>query len=67
MDGFKWSTTFEFLRIFIGIAIIVFSQELNLTYNLTLSSFLLSYFAVSAILNLLLNKSVPLRNIQEIS
>ena len=62
MDGFKWSTTFEFLRIFIGIAIIVLSQELNLTYNLTLATFLLSYFAVSAILNLLLSKSVRLGN-----
>ena len=67
MDGFKWSTTFEFLRIFIGIAIIIYSQEFNLTYNFTLATFLISYFSVSAILNFLLIKSVPLRNIQEIS
>ena len=67
MDGFKWSTKFEFLRISIGIAIIIYSQQFGLTYNLTLTFFLLSYFAVSAILNLLLIKSVPIRNIQEIS
>ena len=67
MDGFKWSTKFEFIRIFIGIAVIIYGQQLNLTSNLTLASFLFSYFTVSAILNLLLIKSVPLRNIQEIS
>ena len=55
------------ILILIGIAVIVFSQEFNLTYNLTLTALLLSYFAISAILNLLLIKSVPLRNIQEIS
>ena len=63
MDGFRWSTTFESIRIIVGIAIIIYSQQLSLTYNLTLAIFLLSYFTVSAILNLLLIKSVPQRKI----
>jgi len=67
MDGFKWSTSFEFLRIIIGITTIIYSQQFGLTYNLTLMIFLLSYFTVSVILNLLLIKSLPIRNIQEIS
>ena len=36
MDGFKWSVSFEFIRISIGILIIIFQEELLLTYNLSL-------------------------------
>jgi len=63
MDGFRWSTIFESIRITVGIAIIIYSQQLSLTYNLALAIFLLSYFTISAILNLLLIKSLPQRKI----
>ena len=67
MDGFKWSIAFEFIRVLIGISIIIFSQALGLSVNPLLSTFLLSYFLISAILNFLLVKSLPQRKLEEIS
>tara|TARA_B100001093_G_scaffold225541_1_gene216130 strand:- start:4 stop:1251 length:1248 start_codon:yes stop_codon:yes gene_type:complete len=61
MDGFKWSTTFEFLRIIIGMLVIYFQEELILTDNPTISLFLLTYLVLSVILNFLILKSVPSR------
>ena len=61
MDGFKWSTTFEFLRIIIGMLVIYFQEELLLTDNPTISLFLLTYLVLSVILNFLILKSVPSR------
>ena len=66
MDGFKWSINFEFLRITIGILIIVFYKDLSLSYNLSLSIFMLSYFLVSLIINLFIVKSLPKRQTEEI-
>tara|TARA_B100001769_G_scaffold272634_1_gene267388 strand:- start:88 stop:1347 length:1260 start_codon:yes stop_codon:yes gene_type:complete len=67
MDGFKWSISFEFVRIVLGILIITFQEELVLTYNPSISIFLFSYLIISFILNLLIQKSVPARILQEIS
>ena len=61
MDGFKWSTTFEFLRIIIGMLVIYFQKELLLTDNPIISLFLLTYLVLSVILNFLILKSVPSR------
>ena len=61
MDGFKWSTTFEFLRIIIGMLVIYFQEELILTDNPTITLFLLTYLVLSVILNFLILKSVPSR------
>ena len=61
MDGFKWSTTFEFLRIIIGMLVIYFQEELLLTDNPTITLFLLTYLVLSLILNFLILKSVPSR------
>ncbi|CAI8312193.1 MAG: sterol desaturase family protein [Flavobacteriales bacterium] len=61
MDGFKWSTTFEFLRIIIGMLVIYFQEELLLTDNPTITLFLLTYLVLSVILNFLILKSVPSR------
>ncbi|MBT3281494.1 MAG: sterol desaturase family protein [Cryomorphaceae bacterium] len=67
MDGFKWSTSFEYVRIVIGIAVIAFQGDLQLTNNPSISIFLISYLVISFILNLLVQKSVPARIFQEIS
>ena len=59
MDGYKWSISFEFTRIILGILVLCFQQYLFLTYNPLISIFLLSYFTVSATLNLLILRSIP--------
>ena len=67
MDGFKWSVSFEFIRIFIGLIVILLQGDFQLTSNPSMSMFLLSYLIISFILNLLVQKSVPERILQEIS
>ena len=67
MDGFKWSVSFEFIRIFIGVTVILLQGDFQLTSNPSMSIFLLSYLIISFILNLLVQKSVPERILQEIS
>ena len=59
MDGYKWSINFEFMRIFIGILVLYFQEELFLTYNSSMIMFLSCYLIVSAILNSLILRSVP--------
>ena len=59
MDGYKWSINFEFMRIFIGILVLYFQEELFLTYNSSMTMFLSCYLIVSAILNSLILRSVP--------
>ena len=66
MDGFKWSVSFEFIRIIIGILIIIFQEELLLTYNQPILIFLFSYLLISILLNFLVLRSVPARILQEI-
>ncbi|MFL2615922.1 MAG: sterol desaturase [Cryomorphaceae bacterium MED-G11] len=66
MDGFKWSVSFEFIRISIGILIIIFQEELLLTYNQPILIFLFSYLLISILLNFLVLRSVPARILQEI-
>ena len=66
MDGFKWSVLFEFIRISIGILIIIFQEELLLTYNQPILIFLFSYLLISILLNFLMLRSVPARILQEI-
>ena len=61
MDGFKWSVLFEFIRISIGILIIIFQEELLLTYNQPILIFLFSYLLISILLNFLVLRSVPAR------
>ena len=61
MDGFKWSVSFEFIRISIGILIIIFQEELLLTYNQPILIFLFSYLLISILLNFLVLRSVPAR------
>ena len=61
MDGFKWSVSFEFIRISIGLLIIFFQQELLLTYNQPILIFLFSYLLISILLNFLVLRSVPAR------
>ena len=67
MDGFKWSVSFEFIRIFIGVTVILLQGDFQLTSNPSMSIFLLSYLIISFILNLLVQKSVPERILQEIT
>jgi alkylglycerol monooxygenase len=67
MDGFKWSVSFEFVRIIIGVMVILMQGDFQLTSNPSMSIFLLSYLIISFILNLLVQKSVPERILQEIS
>ena len=67
MDGFKWSVSFEFVRIIIGVIVILLQGDFQLTSNPSMSIFLLSYLIISFILNLLVQKSVPERILQEIS
>ena len=67
MDGFKWSVSFEFVRIIIGVIVILMQGDFQLTSNPSMSIFLLSYLIISFILNLLVQKSVPERILQEIS
>ena len=59
MDGYKWSINFEFLRIFLGIIVLYFQEELFLTFNSSMTMFLSCYLIVSAILNSLILRSVP--------
>ena len=59
MDGYKWSINFEFLRIFLGILVLYFQEELFLTYNSSITIFLSCYLIVSAILNSLILRSAP--------
>ncbi len=59
MDGYKWSINFEFMRIFLGLLILYFQEELFLTYNSSMIMFLSCYLIVSAILNSLILRSVP--------
>ena len=66
MDGFKWSVSFEFIRISVGILIIIFQEELLLTYNQPILIFLFSYLLISILLNFLVLRSVPARILQEI-
>ena len=61
MDGYKWSINFEFLRIFLGIIVLYFQEELFLTFNSSMTMFLSCYLIVSAILNSLILRSVPVR------
>ena len=65
MDGYKWSINFEFIRILIGLIVIYFQKDLFLTYNLSLSVSLSCYLLASAILNLLILRSVPDRIYEE--
>ena len=65
MDGYKWSINFEFIRILIGLIVIYFQKDLFLTYNLSLSVSLSCYLLASAILNLLVLRSVPDRIYEE--
>ena len=62
MDGYKWSINFEFLRIFLGMLVLYFQAELFLTNNSSMTMFLSCYLIVSAVLNLLILRSVPDRN-----
>ena len=66
MDGFKWSVSFEFIRISIGLLIIIFQEELLLTSNQPILIFLFSYLLISILLNFLVLRSVPPRILQEI-
>ena len=66
MDGFKWSVSFEFIRISIGLLIIIFQEELLLTSNQPILIFLFSYLLISILLNFLVLRSVPARILQEI-
>ena len=66
MDGFKWSVSFEFIRISIGMLILIFQEELLLTYNQPILIFLFSYLLISILLNFLVLRSVPARILQEI-
>ena len=66
MDGFKWAVSFEFIRISIGILIIIFQEELLLTYNQPILIFLFSYLLISILLSFLVLRSVPARILQEI-
>ena len=59
MDGYKWSINFEYIRIFFGILVLYFQEELFLTYNSSMTMFLSCYLIVSAILNSLILRSVP--------
>jgi sterol desaturase/sphingolipid hydroxylase (fatty acid hydroxylase superfamily) len=59
MDGYKWSINLEFTRISIGILIIYFQKELFLTYDSSMTIFMSCYLTFSAILNLLILRSVP--------
>ena len=61
MDGYKWSINFEFIRIFLGMLVLYFQADLSLTNNSSMTMFLSCYFIVSAILNLLILRSVPNR------
>mgnify|MGYP001466865728 FL=1 len=61
MDGYKWSINFEFIRIFLGILVLYFQTELSLTVNSSMTMFLSCYLIASAILNLLILRSVPNR------
>ena len=61
MDGYKWSINFEFLRIFLGMLVLYFQAELSITDNSSMTMFLSCYLIVSAILNLLILRSVPNR------
>ena len=61
MDGYKWSINFEFIRIFLGILVLYFQAELSITDNSSMTMFLSCYLIVSAILNLLILRSVPNR------
>ena len=61
MDGYKWSINFEFIRIFLGMLVLYFQAELSLTDNSSMTMFLSCYLTASAILNLLILKSVPNR------
>ncbi|MDG2475802.1 MAG: sterol desaturase family protein [Flavobacteriaceae bacterium] len=67
MDGFKWSISFEFVRILIGFTVIVLQGELQLTNNPSITMFLFSYLIISFVLNFLIQKTVPSRIFQEIS
>ena len=42
MDGYKWSINFEFMRIFLGLLILYFQEELFLTNNSSITMFLSS-------------------------
>ena len=61
MDGYKWSINFEFIRIFLGMLVLYFQAELSLTDNSSMTMFLSFYLIASAILNLLILRSVPNR------
>ena len=59
MDGYKWSINFEFIRIFLGMLVLYFQAELSLTDNSSMTMLLSFYLIASAILNLLILRSVP--------
>tara|TARA_B100000575_G_C23072560_1_gene617853 strand:+ start:80 stop:1327 length:1248 start_codon:yes stop_codon:yes gene_type:complete len=61
MDGYRWSIKFEFIRIIIGFIVLYVQEELLLTYNSSITIFLLCYFIASTILNSLIVKSIPNR------
>ena len=61
MDGYKWSINFEFIRIFLGMLVLYFQAELSITDNSSMKMFLSCYLIASAILNLLILRSVPNR------
>ena len=61
MDGYKWSINFEFIRIFLGMLVLYFQAELSITDNSSMTMFLSCYLIASAILNLLILRSVPNR------
>ena len=61
MDGYKWSINFEFIRIFLGMLVLYFQADLSITDNSSMTMFLSCYLIASAILNLLILRSVPNR------
>ena len=61
MDGYKWSINFEFIRIFLGMLVLYFQADLSITNNSSMTMFLSCYLIASAILNLLILRSVPNR------
>ena len=61
MDGFKWSINFEFIRILTGSLVIVFQENIYLSYNNSLTYCFIAYFIISLVLNFIVLNSVPKR------
>lgn len=61
MDGFKWSINFEFIRILTGSLVIVFQENIYLSYNNSLTYCFIAYFIISLVLNFIVLNAVPKR------